>query len=449
MLEPERSAARGNFLTSPGDEDMERVDTDGEKQSIFGHAAETVRPDRKEKVMRGRVKATNLLRFLLAPVVIILTISCAPTALQPLSQLDTPEHHTFSGIKLLNQEKFADAGREFELALRLDPRYAKAHTGAGIVKAYQGDFKGGFEALKQAEKNVQSDEEKVFILVGYIRVNTLSHAACLLIGTECRPDEGWIKYSQDAFDQVVRIDPKAPSAYYFMGECYLTALDLEQAGRMFSRVLDLNGEYVSEADGRWKLVQKVQRAMPGTATGKKIALVERITRADAAALFMEEMRIDTLYARRTQKSFDTVFKDPDKARTSTARTTAASDIAEHPLRADIEAIIRIGTRGLEVYPDGCFRPDEKVDRASYAMMIEDILIKATGDNALATRFIGSPSPFPDLRSDLPYFNAAMVVTSRGLMEARDSVTGEFGPLRPVGGADALLAIRKIREELRF
>ena len=123
-----------------------------------------------------------------------------------------------------------------------------------------------------------------------------------------------------------------------MGEAYLTALDLDQAGRMFSRVLDLNGEYVKEADGRWKLVQKIQRAKPGTVTGKKIALVERISRADVAALFMEELKIDVLYARRTPKSFDTAFKDPEKAKQTTAGRTSAADISTHPLRADIEGL---------------------------------------------------------------------------------------------------------------
>ena len=82
-------------------------------------------------------------------------------------------------------------------------------------------------------------------------------------------------------------------------------------------------------------------------------------------------------------------------------------------------------------------------------MIEDILIKIAGDNGLATRFIGSSSPFPDLRADLPYFNAVMVVTSRGLMEAKDMVSGAFSPRDPVAGADALLVIRKMREELRY
>ena len=245
------------------------------------------------------------------------------------------------------------------------------------------------------------------------------------------------------------IDPKAAAAHYFMGEAYLAALDPDQSGRMYSRVLDLNGEYSKEADGRLKLVQKIQRAMPGTAMGKKIALVERITRADAAALFLEELKIDVLYARRKPKTFDKAFKDPEKAKPAAAGRTGAADISGHPLRVDIEGMIRIGMRGLEVYPDGNFRPDELVDRASYAMMIEDILVKVTEDNALATRFIGRSSPFPDLRVDLPYFNAVMVATSRGLMEVRDTTSGEFAPLAPVGGADALLVIRKMREELRY
>ena len=216
-------------------------------------------PHRKEKTMISRIKPMSLFRFLVVVTAGVVTISCGPKAQHPLSRLDTPEHHTFTGIRLLNQEKFVDAGREFELALWQDPGYARAHVGIGLVKAYQSDFTGGLESLKQAEKHVRNDEEKIFIRVGYIRVNTLSHSACLRIGTECKSDDAWLKYSKDAFDQAVLIDPKAAAAYYFMGEAYLTALDLDQAGRMFSRVLDLNGEYVKEADGRLKQVQKIQR----------------------------------------------------------------------------------------------------------------------------------------------------------------------------------------------
>jgi hypothetical protein len=111
--------------------------------------------------------------------------------------------------------------------------------------------------------------------------------------------------------------------------------------------------------------------------------------------------------------------------------------------------MRLGVRGLEPSPDHKFLPNEKVSRAAYALMIEDILIRVSGDEKLATKFIGSKSPFPDLRNDLPYFNAVMVMTSRGIMEAKDLTTGEFAPMGTVSGADALLVIRKLKDELRF
>lgn len=404
---------------------------------------------RNETVLMGQVKSTNLLRLLAVLAAGVLMISCSLRAQQRFTQLDTPEHHAFAGVVLLNQEKFADAGREFELALRLDPYNAKAHAGVGLVKSYHGDFAGGFDAVKKAEKFARSNEEMIFALVGTIRVNNLSHATCLRIGTECTSNDPWLKSSKEAFDQAVLIDPKAASAYYFMGESYLTVLDLEPAGRMFNRILDLNGDYVTEADSRWRLVQKIQRAMPETMTGKKIALMERITRADMALLLMEEMKIEALYALRTPRIFDTPPKDLEKTRTKAARPATATDIARHPRKTDIEGVIRIGIRGLDLYPDGTFRPDDQLDRASYAMMIEDILIKVSGDHSLATRFIGSPSPFIDLQADYPYFNAVMLATSRGIMEAKDTASGMFAPLGPVKGADALLVIRKIRDELRY
>ena len=212
---------------------------------------------------------------------------------------------------------------------------------------------------------------------------------------------------------------------------------------------NLKTDYVTEADAQWNLIQKIQRAMPGTVNGKIIANVDRITRADAAALLMEEMKIDVLYNKRNPKTFDTSFKDPEKAAASVTTKATANDIASHPLRSDIEGVLEIGVRGLENYPDGNFHPAEIVTRAAYAMMLEDVLIKVTGDNSLATKFIGSTSPFPDVRADLPYFNAIMVVTSRGIIEAKDMTSGEFAPLSSVPGVDALLIIRKIKQELKF
>jgi tetratricopeptide (TPR) repeat protein len=394
-----------------------------------------------------RYKRLWVLMMLMA---FLLMISCAQKGRVPTSQLDTPDHHFATGMKLLNQEKFGDAQREFELAMELDPQYAKAQAGIGLVKAYQTDYKGGFTALDKAWGYAKTDEEKLFIHIGYVRVNTLSHAYCMQVGVVCqRVDKDWLDISRGEFEKAILIDPASSAAYYYMGLCYKAALDVVQAGQMFAKVLELRKDFTGEADQQWNLMQKIQRAMPGTITGKQIAFVEKITRADAAALFMEELKIDNLYKKRTPKTFDTSFKDPEKAAVKPKATTLPADILKHPLKADMEGIIQIGVRGLEVYPDGLFHPNDLIERAAYAMMIEDILIKVSGDNALATKFIGSTSPFPDLRSDLPYFNAVMVVTTRQIMGAKDITTGEFVPLGAVEGADALLIIRKIKEELKF
>jgi len=164
---------------------------------------------------------------------------------------------------------------------------------------------------------------------------------------------------------------------------------------------------------------------------------------------MEELKIDVLYKKRTPKDFDTSFKDPARAQSPSRGVASANDIAVHPLKMDIEGILQLGVRGLENYPDGNFHPDEFVNRAAYALMVEDILIKVTGDNSLATKFIGGTSTFPDLRNDLPYFNAVMVVTSRGIMQAKSISTGEFAPLDSVSGVEALLSIKKFKEELKI
>jgi Tfp pilus assembly protein PilF len=388
--------------------------------------------------MRRLLSEKPIMLFLIAIALAALVNACGPKARKPVSQLDTPEHHTFTGLRLLDDGKYNDAGREFELAIELAPDYSQAHAGNALVKAYKGDFKAAFETMKTASKHAYTQDENQFVRVGLIRLYTLSQL-----------DKNWLKEAKDEFDDAVKIDPKYSAAYYYMGFAYKTALDFNQAGQMFRQVIDLNKDYVKAADGEWNLTQKIQRAMPGTVVGKKIAILERISRADAAALFMEELKIDNLYKKRTMKTFDTSFKDPEKSKTAKDGISLPKDIADHPLRADVEGILQLGVRGLESYPDGSFHPSEFVDRASYAMMIEDILIKVTGDNALATKYFGQTSPFPDLRSDLPYFNAVMVVTSRGIMEAKDFTTGEFAPLNPVPGVDALLIIRKFKEELKF
>jgi len=386
----------------------------------------------KELLIRKSLLSVSLICLTMA------LLACGPELRKPVSAMDTPEHHSISGLRLLEQDKYSEAGREFTLAIQISPEFSQAHAGLALVKAYTADHQGAADSIKMAWKYANTRDEKLFVHISRIR---LFYKGMI--------NKGWLYDARDEFDRALKIDPQSSAAFYYMGIAYISALDFNQAGQMFRQVIDLKKEYVKEADGAWNLTQKIQRAMPGTLVGKKIALLQRITRADVAALFMEELKIDNLYKRRSIKTFDTSFKDPDKSKTAAAMPAMPKDIADHPLKVDIEGIIGIGVRGLETYSDGLFHPGEFIDRATYAMMIEDILIKVTGDNSLATKFIGQVSPFPDLRSDLPYFNAVMVVTSRGIMGVKDFTSGEFSPLGDVPGVDALLIIRKFQEELKY
>jgi hypothetical protein len=373
--------------------------------------------------------------------VAMLISSCAKPTRKPEAALDTPEHHVFTGYKLYDKGDYAGAQREFVLALQLDKNYSPAYVGLGLCFGSQNAFEKAYENMKKAKSLAKKKEDRVDAHVGMIRLYSMERKG------------KWLKEAEDEFEDAVKLDPKSSAAYFYMGKAYKFGYDFDKAGTMFKKVLDLNDKYLVEADNEWKVVQKIQRAAPGSMIGKKIALIEEISRADLAALFIQELLLEKLYQKRTPAKFDTSFRAPTDTRKFQAdkivKAEVATDIQAHVLRTDIETVLRLGVRGLEPTPDHKFLPDEKVSRAAYAMMIEDILIKVSGNQKLATDFIGSKSPFPDLRNDLPYFNAVMVTTSRGIMEAKDMSTGEFAPRGTVSGADALLIIRKLKDELRF
>jgi len=371
--------------------------------------------------------------------VAMLLSSCAKPTRKPEAALDTPEHHVFTGYKLYDKGDYGGAQREFVLAMQLDKNYAPAYVGLGLCFGSQKDFKTAYENMKKAKSLAKKKEDRVDAHVGMIRLYSMERK------------EKWLKDAEDEFEDAVKLDPKSSAAYFYMGKAYKYGFEFDKAGTQFKKVLDLNDKYLIEADQEWKLVQKIQRAAPGSKIGKQIALIDAITRADLAALFIQELLLEKLYQKRTPAQFDTSYKPPTQKfeADKIVKAEAATDIQAHVLRADIETALRLGVRGLEPTPDHKFLPNEKVNRQAYAMMVEDILIKVTGNQKLATEFIGSKSPFPDLRNDHPAFNAIMVCTSRGIMEAKDMSTGEFGPQGTVSGADALLIIRRLKDELRF
>jgi len=351
---------------------------------------------------------------------------------KPVSVMDNPDHHFNNGMKFLDKGEYDNALVEFERAKALDPKYGKAYMGVGLVQGFKGDFDKAFESMKKAK-----GLDGVYAHVGMIRLYSMQRAG------------DWLKEAEDEFEAGKKKDAASPELYFHMGKAYKVAFEFDKAAAAFKKVLDLNKDFVGEASQEWALVQKIQRAAPGTKIGKQIALIDKITRADVAALFIEELNLEKLYKAGKTKEYDASFKPPEGtalAADTITKTPPAMDIVNHPLKADIDAAINLGIRGLEPFPDHTFAPGMVISKANYAMMVEDILIKVSGDEKLATKFIGAVSPFPDVRSDHYAFNSIMVCTTRGLMEAK--LDGYFGLEESLSGADALLVIRRMKDELK-
>jgi hypothetical protein len=397
---------------------------------------------------------TLIFPFIICTAVLSL-ISCGPKARIAVSQLDTPGHHTFTGLKLLDLEKYPDARREFSMAIELNKNYSKAYTGLALVNIFTGKFDTAAENLTLGLKNAKTDDEKLFVNVARIRYYTSN-----------KSEQKWLESAKSQFDEAVVIDSKHTPAYYFMGLAYKEGLQFNQAVEMFSKVVQLKTDHVADADAQLKFLQKIQLARPATEAGKRIALVERITRADTAALFMEEVKIKELFKKPEVKVTETpskeAVKDTDKVADTTLKEVRkvlaevlapapvkppANDIADHPFRKDIEGVLETGVRGLENDPKSNFNPNEVISRGEFAIMLEDILMKLTGEKDLAARYVSSKSLFPDVPADMPYFNAIISVASREIMEAKNVKTGEFAPLKPLSGVEALLIIRKLKEKM--
>jgi tetratricopeptide (TPR) repeat protein len=390
--------------------------------------------------MNTRIK----LLILVVAVFALVAAGCGPKAAPSTSIMDTPEYHYNQGLKALDSDRLDAAMREFDRAIALDPKSSLGYVGKGLVLGKQGNFKQAFENMDKAK---DYEKKGIEARVGMIRLYSLQMAK------EQKQAASLVKSAEKEFKAANEKEPNNPRLHYYMGLCYKMALDFDKAAPMFRAVLDMNRDFVAEADAEWAVIQKIQRAAPGTEIGKKIALIDKIDRADVAALFDQEMNLEKLYTKRGVKTYDTSFKAPTESSTkmeteTSTKIAAATDIADNWLMPSIETVLKLQIRGLEAGPNHKFEPDKLITKAEFAVMLEDILIKVSGDEKLATQFIGSPPLLKDVRPDQYFFNAAMVATTRGYLVA-DKATGEFRPGEPVSGADALLAIREFKNQLKF
>ena len=397
-------------------------------------------------------RSTGLLLALLGLVAIV--AGCSRPVARCTAPEDNPKHHYLRGMELFEDGRPEEASSKFDRALYCDERYGPAHGGMAMVSAERAksgeegyrrvDVGRAFDHLKLSWKYADTEEDEFAYHLASMRVYTALKT------------KGWLGETEDGFKDAMKlkVDERSliyydgkEAAPYFMGVAYLEAREFQKARDRFGEVLNMkrDSRWHEPADRGWKRVDKIVRAMAGITlggVGKEIALRESVSRGDMAALLIDELKIDKLFAGRIP-----VKSEIEKVRAG----FIPADILDYKFKEEKLAMMKWGVRGLEpVYDETTqaylFKPEDVLTRKEFALVLEDVLVKLTGDEAIYKAYFGQErSPFPDVPATVSWYNAVMNVVTRNLMEAE--LSGEFRPDEPVDGADSILAIRVLKQRI--
>ena len=361
-------------------------------------------------------------------IALIFIVSCGT---KPQSDVDTPEYHYKAGMRAIENGDFQQAIKSFQRSVDLDKKFALGYGGLGLAHANLGNNKDAKNFASKCGSRGSKDPE------------ALSLSAQVWI-TMRSSEKRWFKRAEDYLKTALRRDKEHEGSQYWFGVAYLYNYQFNEAEDYFQQVVNKRGDFSGKADSKWKLSQKIVRAMPGTPAGKKVALKERINRADLAVLFAEELKIGVLFDRMPVQSSG--FQTPSQAN-QTATVIVPNDSRDHWAETWIKDMIRYGIMNVE--PDGNFYPDDDINRANYALAVQRLLVVATKDESLETKYFGeAQSRFSDVPASHFAYNAMAICTERGIMEI-DMMNNRFNPTGDVTGADALLIIRNLQNSLRM
>ena len=381
------------------------------------------------------------MRRFLIPSVIALVIGmvagCGPKNITPQSVVDDPGVHVSQGKRLLNRSDLTGAQAAFERARGINPEYAPALAALALVAIEREQWETAERLVREAK---EKDSRCVDAYVAQIRLLSRQQPGSNWFLMR----EDWITRVDEEAEDALEVSPNNDEVLYYYGVAQKRALQFDNAGRTFAAAINANGDYQARADEQWKLIQKIQRAAPGTRLGKKVALVDVLNRAELAVLFVDEMRLEEVLNNRAPITYD----NPQRELTLTPgdQVQIPADIGGHWAESFLRDAVRLGAVGPK--PNGSFEPDAPVTRAEFAYLCQNMIVMITQDQSLLTRFIGEQSQFPDVRADNWAANAISLVASRGIMTG-DTITGRFEPDGNITGADALLMIRQLKNTLRL
>ncbi len=355
---------------------------------------------------------------LLCALVILLTVGGCARAVKPSSPMDNPREHYLAGLKVLEDKDPLKPENEFRRAIALDKKSPYGYAGLATMHLNRKQYS---RALRYANRALKNDTK--FADAAFIRGRVYFDWK----------RGGWVEHALAAFSRTLELEPNSGRVFYYLGETCLAAFRFDEAKSYFERAAGVKSDYTDRARQRKELVDRIVEVKPVTEEGRRIALVEKATRADVCRLLSADFRLRDQVNKYRLLRYEAIYRGDEILR------ILPVDIEE---RNDIRAIVEVLSLHLphlNVYPNGYFYPDRPVTRAELAIILQEIMVFLLDDQTLASRYMDVKSPFSDVRPDYYAFNAIMLGVERGILKT-GAGSDVFDPEGTIRGIDVLAVL---------
>ena len=364
-------------------------------------------------------------KILLLIISILFFIGCQHQKATPKNIMDSAENHIKTALRLIDENKFNEAKIHILRAKELNPDNSMVYSTLYLITKNKND-------LNKAKNLIKNKVDKYMCAIAGIR-NANNESEIINF---------YNKIYQINLNNVANIYYDESALNYYTGKRFYELNKFKQADYYLSKVYNFkyNSKFKEKARKLWQKVNRIIRdleILQWNKDAQKIITKDKVKRVDAAVLLADELNLNKLL-----KGFFKSYNNKE--------IMLPEDIIYHPNITQIKIFYKFNIRGLtNIINNGKigFFPNKPLNRAEFAMAIEDIIAKLKNDKSYKTKFFGNKSPFVDVSKNAPYFNAVMNITSMGFLKANKY--SEFRPNEPISGIDLIEAIIKIKEELEL
>jgi tetratricopeptide (TPR) repeat protein len=355
------------------------------------------------------------------------------------------------GYVALAQKKHKDSLQHFDRAVLMNPRYAPALGGRAeslLALGEEREAMQSIEAALQADPSLTGLRTRIQVLRFRGQQQEIERARGL--AETDRFDE-----ARAAYLAAIQSSPQSPFLHRELAEVERRAGRLDEARDHARKALELEpdeprthvilGE-IYEAQGDFvKAAEEFSSAVAMQPDGALSLRIENLrSRAAFAAMPPEYRNIgEAAMATRGQlAALLAVRLEPILTGTRTVSAVVITDTRSHWASSYILAVARAGV--MEVYPNHTFQPSAVVRRGELADAASRILsLIAVEKPALAAAWKNGKRQFADVPPAHLSYPAALVTVEAGVMQPAPD--GSFELSRPVTGAEAVAAVKKLEE----